>query len=39
MKNVGLSKAVYLLLEHTQIDAVSFILNYLKIGKFHPGKF
>ena len=26
MKNVGLSKAVYLVLENTKIDAVAFII-------------
>ena len=33
MKNVGLSKAVYLLLENTKIDAVAFIIPTAKHKK------
>ena len=33
MKNVGLSKAVYLLLENTKIDAVAFIISTAKQKK------
>ena len=33
MKNVGLPKAVYLLLENTKIDAVAFIIPTVKQKK------
>ena len=33
VKNVGLSKAVYLLLENTKIDAVAFIILTAKLQK------
>ena len=33
MKNVGLSKAVHLLLENTKIDAVAFIIPTAKLQK------
>ena len=33
MKNVGLSKAVYLVLENTKIDTVAFIIPTAKLQK------